>query len=107
MSKDSHSIGEDVLNDFILFSGHDGTLLALMTGTTETSKTFQLILLALDLNHLPLPLYAAHFVFELVHLNSTNEYAMKILYNDDILGEYVPVSIPGCQEYCTLDQFHK
>lgn len=54
---------------FILFSAHDGTLLALMS--------------ALNLKHLEVPHYASHFAFELYYDKSNSQYLISVLYNDD------------------------
>jgi len=69
---------------FILFSAHDGTLLALMS--------------AMELKHLDLPHYASHLVFEL-RFNAELGYYVNILYN----GEAVHYA--DCGVDCPLDQF--
>jgi len=69
---------------FILFSAHDGTLLALMS--------------ALELNHLELPHYASHLVFEL-RFNADLGYYVNIVYN----GEGVHYG--DCGLDCPFDQF--
>jgi len=82
-SKNAHSQGLDVPHDFTFFSGHDGTLLALMS--------------ALELRDLHVPNYASHMVFELHFENG--EYSVRLLYDDG------PVIFPGCTEKCPLNRF--
>jgi len=67
---------------FILFSAHDGTLLALMS--------------AMDLTHLELPHYAAHLVFELRY-NSVQGYYINVIYNGDI------ITVPSCGKACAYN----
>jgi len=69
---------------FILYSAHDGTLLALMS--------------ALELTHLDVPHYASQLVFELRYQSAIGYY-INIVYN----GEHV--EYPKCGKNCHIDQF--
>jgi hypothetical protein len=56
---------------FVLYSAHDGTLLALMS--------------ALNLKHLAVPHYASHLAFELYFDKSTSQYVLSLVYDDERL----------------------
>jgi hypothetical protein len=84
-SVELHSQGNEPIHKFILFSAHDGTLLALMA--------------ALGLNYLELPKYASHIVFELHFDNQLEKYYVKVLYNDKL------VKLPNCSIICHFQQF--
>mmetsp|Transcript_6802 Transcript_6802/g.9402 ORF Transcript_6802/g.9402 Transcript_6802/m.9402 type:complete len:438 (+) Transcript_6802:29-1342(+) len=86
----AHKNGAVANERFVLFSGHDGTLLALMA--------------ALDLSHLDVPHYASHFTFELYHIedgdgDTSNDYSIQILYNN------YPVTLPNCTDMCEWNDF--
>lgn len=70
---------------YILFSGHDTTLLAVMSAL-QNPLTEQ-------------PRYASNLNFSL-YQNEKN-YFVKVTFNDK------PVQIPGCGSVCTLTQFNK
>jgi Histidine phosphatase superfamily (branch 2) len=71
---------------FVLFSAHDGTLLALLS--------------ALRANTERVPYFSSHVVFELYAGHGPlDEPYVTITYDDE------PLSIPGCGHTCSFDQF--
>jgi len=89
-AKTFHEMGKQAEHRFVLYSAHDGTLLALMS--------------ALELTFLEVPHYSAHFVFEL-HFDEQFGYVVKIFYNSGYTNELEPVNFPNCGPICSVDQF--
>jgi len=73
---------------FVLFSAHDGTLLALLS--------------ALRAHDYKVPYFSSHLVFELYAGKSErDEPTVKIFYDDE------PLSIHGCGHTCSYNQFSR
>lgn len=74
-----------------LYTGHDSTIVNILS--------------ALSIWKQQMPVYGIMALFELVRDKATNEIGVQIyLRNSDKSGA-IPLTIPGCQQFCPLDLF--
>lgn len=77
-----------------LYTGHDSTIVN--------------VLHALDVWRADqLPVYGIMAIFELVEDTRTNQWGVQIYLRESAEGGAVPLTIPGCEHFCPLDQLEK
>lgn len=74
-----------------LYTGHDSTVVN--------------ILHAIGVWEQQLPVYGIMGIFELLQDNKTGEYGIQIYLRNSPKSGAIPLTIPGCDQFCPLDKF--
>jgi len=74
-----------------LYTGHDSTVVN--------------ILHAIGVWEQQLPVYGIMAIFELLEDSKTGEYGIQIYLRNSAKSGAIPLTIPGCEQFCPLDKF--
>lgn len=74
-----------------LYTGHDSTVVN--------------ILHAIGVWEQQLPVYGIMAIFELLEDSKTGEYGIQIYLRNSPKSGAIPLTIPGCEQFCPLDKF--
>lgn len=74
-----------------LYTGHDSTIVN--------------VLHAIGVWEQQLPVYGIMAIFELLEDTATGEYGISIYLRNSAKSGAIPLTIPGCEQFCPLDKF--